>query len=242
MTALWARAPRIVAFTGAGLAREAGFAPFDLESMPAGLRLEDVVNADGFARDPDGVRAFYNLRRRELRETKPSAAHEGLAVLDLARPGELLIVSGTIDDLLERAGSRTVIHLHGELMKARCTICGQLSERYDDITEKSDCPICGNTGHLRPDVVWIGEEPPDLAAVFDALSIAKLFLAIGAAGGSELTQSFLIEARRGGAHTVELASRPAGDPAPWAEPFDERILGPLAQTVPDYVKRLIAQA
>jgi NAD-dependent protein deacetylase/lipoamidase len=222
------------------LAREAGFAPFDQDAMPAGLRLEDVVTAEGFARDPERARGYYNQRRRQLMQTNPSAAHDGLAVLDLARPGELLIVSGTIDDLHERAGSRAVIHLHGELMKVRCMICGQTSERYDDITAESDCPICANVGRLRPDVVWVGEELPHLASVYGALADAALFVAIGVALGSDLTQSLLAEARRAGAGTVAFTGEIADDAAPGAERFDERIPGPFAQTVPDYVERLIA--
>ena len=240
MTALWAQAPTIVAFTGAGLAREAGFAPFAPETMPEGLSLEDVVTREGFARDPAKVQWFYNLRRQQLSQARPSAAHEGLAVLEAARPREILIVTGNIDDLHERSGSQAVIHLHGELMKARCMICTQVSERYDAITEETDCPICGNKGHLRPHIVWVGDEPLGIARVEEALADAALFLAIGAASASEPTQSFLAEARRAGARTIEFTGEFARDPAPGAEPFDERICGPFAQTVSDYVKRLIA--
>ncbi len=233
----WAQPPKTVALTGAALSREAGFAPFAADRMPAGLRLEDVVTQESFARDPVRVQDFYNLRRRELLAATPNAAHEGLAVFDMVRPCELLIVTGNIDDLHERAGSQAVIHLQGELLKARCTICGKVSERYDDITEASDCPICGNAGHLRPHIVWVGEEPLRIASVYQALAHASLFLAIGAAIGNEPAQSFLAEARRAGARTVELNR----DLAPYAEPFDERITGPLAETVPAYVKKLIAE-
>jgi len=234
----WGQPPTIVAFTGAALSRTAGFAPFAADRLPAGLRLEDVVTQEGFARDPARVQGFYNLRRRELLAAVPSAAHEGLAVLDVVRPRELLIVTGNIDDLHERAGSQAVIHLQGELLRARCTICGKVSERYDDITEASDCPICGNTGHLRPHIVWVGDEPLRIASVYQALAHASLFLAIGVVPGNEPAQSFLAEARRAGARTVEF--NPELSPNP--EPFDERIAGPLAETVPDYVKRLIAEA
>ena len=116
----WAQPPKIVALTGAALSREAGFAPFAADGMPAGLRLEEIVTREGFARDPAGLQEFYNLRRRELLAAAPSAAHEALAVLDVVRPRELLIVTGNIDDLHERAGSQAVIHLQGELLRARC--------------------------------------------------------------------------------------------------------------------------
>ena len=81
----WAQPPKIVALTGAALSREAGFAPFAADRMPAGLRLEEIVTREGFARDPARVHEFYNLRRRELLAATPSAAHEGLAVLDIVR-------------------------------------------------------------------------------------------------------------------------------------------------------------
>ena len=236
MSGPWAQPPKIVAVTGAGLSRAAGFAPFAADRMPAELSLEDVVTEEGFARDPARVHDFYNLRRRELLAATPSAAHEGLAVLDVVRPRELLIVTGNIDNLHERAGSQAVIHLQGELLRARCTICGKLSERRDDITPASDCPICGNQGYLRPHIVWVGEEPLRIASVYQALAHCRLFLAIGANSGNEPAQSFLAEARRAGARTLEFSP----DLSPNPEPFDERIAGPFAETVPDYVKRLIA--
>jgi NAD-dependent deacetylase len=237
--ARWPAPPTIVAFTGAGLSRESGFAPFDAETMPAGLRLEDVVTPEGFARDPARVREFYNLRRRELLQKKPNAAHEGLAALDAVRSREVLIVTRNIDDFHERAGSQAVIHSHGELLKARCLICTRLSERYDDITEASACPVCGNKGHLRPHVVWVGEEPLRMASVYEALAHCRLFLAIGVAGGSEPARSFLADASRAGARTIEFPGEFSRGPAPGAEPFDERIPGPLAEAVPEWVKRLI---
>jgi NAD-dependent deacetylase len=238
MSGPWAQPPKIVAVTGAALSRAAGFAPFAADRMPEGLSLEEIVTEEGFARDPARVHEFYNLRRRELLAARPSAAHEALAILDIVRPGELLIVTGNIDDLHERAGSHSVIHLQGELLKARCTICGKPSERHDDITPASDCPICGNQGHLRPHIVWVGEEPLRIASVYQALAHCQFFLAIGANMGNEPAQSFLAEARRAGARTVEFNP----EPSPNLEQFDERVTGSLAETVPEFVKRVIAAA
>src|SRR5713226_5243873 len=110
----WGQAPAIVAFTGTSLSRESRFAPFDVGGMPAGLRLEDVVTTAGFARDPARVLEFYNLRRRQLLEAKPGAAHDALAVLDAVRRREVLVVTRNIDDFHERAGSQALIHTHGE--------------------------------------------------------------------------------------------------------------------------------
>ncbi len=236
MTAAWGRPPEIVVYTAGGLSRAAGFSPFDSDRMPKGLRLEDVVTADGFARDRWAVNAFYNLRRSELLKTRPTQAHEVLAVLDAVRPGEVCIVTRNIDDLHERAGSRNVIHTHGELLKARCTICTKVSDRLDDISPDSACPVCGNAGHLRPHVVWVGEEPLRMASVYEALAGCRLFLAIGAPGAGEPTRSFRAAARQ--ARTVEFAAQPPLGPSE----FDELIPGPLVPGVTDYVKRLVARS
>jgi NAD-dependent deacetylase len=201
------------------------------------LRLEDVVTCDGFARDPERVNDFYNRRRRELMQATPNAAHDGLAVLETMRPQEVLIVTRNIDDLHERAGSKAVIYTHGELLKARCTICMNVSERCDDIMAATACPVCGNEGHLRPHIVWVGEEPLGMASVYEALAHCSLFLAIGVPATAEPARSFAEAARRAGARRIAFTPDPPPDPGP----FDEHIAGPLAETLPAYVKRLIAE-
>jgi len=229
--------PKIVVFTGPGLSRESGFAPFDAATMPVGVGVEDVVTREGFARDPTLVQDFYNQRRRALRATTPNPAHEALATLDLTRPGEVLIVTRNIDDLHERVGTREIIHTHGELLKARCTICTQVSDWFDDLGERNDCPVCGNHGRLRPHIVWIGEEPLRVEAVYAALATCTMFVSIGNAGGGEPSRSFLAEAKRARAHTREFAREPTA-----ASPdFDECTYGPLCETVPHGVKQMIAR-
>src|SRR5579863_3298480 len=104
MTSPFLKPPKIVVFTGLGLSRESGFAPFDPATMPPKVTLEDVLTRDGFARDPALVHVFYNCRRRELHAAKPNMAHESLAALDLIQPGEVLVVTRNIDDLHEGAG------------------------------------------------------------------------------------------------------------------------------------------
>jgi NAD-dependent deacetylase len=227
------RSPRIVIFTGGGLSRESGFSPFDPATMPEGVTLQDVVTQEGFERDPAKVQDFYNRRRRELTgRIAPNAAHDALAVLAMTNKGEALIVTRNIDDLHERAGSDTVIHTHGELLKARCTICTHLSDRLDDIRPDTHCPVCGNPGHLRPHVVWVGEEPLQIPLIFEALANCAVFAAIGAAGGSEPGRSLLAEAKRAGAKTIEFAAEAGSG-------FNEARLGPLAETVPEWVKAVI---
>jgi NAD-dependent protein deacetylase/lipoamidase len=93
------------------------------------VRLEEVATREAFARDPARVQAFYNSRRRllQLSSVIPNAAHEALANLEAMRPGEVMIATQNIDDLHERTGSRTVGHMHGELLKARCVACGKVT-------------------------------------------------------------------------------------------------------------------
>lgn len=236
MTGPFAPPPRIVVFTGAALSRDSGFAPFDPASLPPGVTIEDLVTPEGFERNPERVRGFYNLRRRELLDAVvPNPAHDALAALAMIKKGEVLIVTRNIDDLHERAGSEGVLHTHGGLLKARCRICTQTSDRLDDITAATACPVCGNAGHLRPHIVWVGEEPLHTAAIFAALAHCRVFAAIGASGGGEPARSFLAEAGRAGAHTIEFAAAPS----PASGRFAEARPGPLSETVAAWVKGLL---
>ncbi|MFZ2005230.1 MAG: Sir2 family NAD-dependent protein deacetylase [Stellaceae bacterium] len=230
------RPPKIVVFTGPGLSRESSFAPFDPATMPPGVGIEDVVTRDGFARNPVRVHDFYNLRRRGLQTAKPNLAHEGLAALGLNRPGEVLIVTRNIDDLHERAGSEAMIHTHGELLKARCAICTKVSDWFDDLGGTDRCPICGNDGHLQPHIVWVGEEPLRLDIAYTALATCETYLSIGNAGAGAPGRSFLDTAKRAGAGKIEFAR----EATPLSAEFDECLYGPLVETVPDWVKRILA--
>src|SRR3984893_17419918 len=128
MSDRWSDAPSIVILTGAGISQESGLATFrDADGIWATVRLEEVATPEAFARDPARGLAFYDARRRQLQHPSvtPNAAHEALAGLEAVRPGEVMIATQNIDDLHERAGSRAVIHMHGELLKARCTACGR---------------------------------------------------------------------------------------------------------------------
>jgi len=236
MTGPFPQPPKMVIFTGPGLSRESGFAPFDPATMPPRVAIEDVVTRDGFARDPALVQDFYNQRRRELRAARPNPAHDGLAALDLTRPGEVLVVTRNIDDLHERAGAQAVIHTHGELLKARCAICMKVSDWFDDLSDADDCPVCGNHGHLRRHIVWVGEDPLRIDTVYLALASCEIFVSIGNTGSGEPARSFLAEAKRAGARTIEFAR----EPTPASPEFGECVYGPLVETVPDWVTRAIA--
>jgi NAD-dependent deacetylase len=237
MSSPFPQPPKIVIVTGPGLSRESGFSPFDPTTMPPGIGIEDVVTRDGFARDPALVQDFYNRRRRELHAAQPNLAHEGLAALDLTRPGDVMVVTRNIDDFHERAGSKAVIHTHGELLKARCTICAKVSDWFGDLGEADRCPVCGNHGHLRPHIVWVGDKPLGIDAAYIALATCETFVSIGNAGGGEPVRAVLAEAKRAGARTLEFTR----EPTPLSPEFDESAHGPLIETVPKWAKTVIAR-
>ena len=130
----------IVVLTGAGISRESGLATFrDADGIWAQVRIEDVATPQAFARDPARVQAFYNARRAQLADPAiaPNAAHLALARLERAWPEEVLVVTQNVDDLHERAGSRNLLHMHGELRKARCMACDAASPWEADIAPGS---------------------------------------------------------------------------------------------------------
>jgi NAD-dependent deacetylase len=229
--------PKIVILTGAGISAESGVATFrDPKGVWASFDFEEVATPQGFARNPTKVQDFYNMRRRQLGDVKPNAAHEALAKLEQALPGEVLVVTQNIDDLHERAGSQKLIHMHGELGRALCQDCSASNTWPDDIADHSECPACGTRGRLRPDVVWFGEMPYRMEEIGEALTGCDMFAAIGTSGNVYPAAGFVEEARAAGAITIELNLKCAG----WASRFDEQLEGPATQVVPAFVERILS--
>ena len=202
---------RIVILTGAGISAESGVATFrDPDGVWTKCNLEDVATPEGFARDPVKVQDFYNMRRRQMDSVEPNVAHAALARLEREIRGDVLLVTQNIDDLHERAGSRNLIHMHGELGRALCQDCGGSSAWAGDIAIQSGCPACGAKGRLRPDVVWFGEMPYRMEEIGEALTRCDLFVAIGTSGNVYPAAGFVEEARAAGALTIELNLKCAG--------------------------------
>jgi NAD-dependent protein deacetylase/lipoamidase len=231
----------IFVLTGAGISAESGLGTFrDRNGQGAWARFDPMKLAtqEAFARDPDTVLAFYDLRRRNLLNAEPNAAHRALARLEQAlcsRDGHLTLVTQNIDDLHERAGSRRVIHMHGELLKARCEQCNSVRRWPADLSPSDVCPDCGRPGGLRPHVVWFGEMPMRMDDIDRALRKADLFVAIGTSGAVYPAAGFVAEARAYGLRTCEINLEAADN----AELFDEQRLGPASATVPAWVEELV---
>jgi NAD-dependent deacetylase len=148
----------------------------------------------------------------------------------------VLIVTQNIDNLHERAGSTDVIHMHGELLKARCARCAAVVDCLDHLNPESKCNMCGATGSMRPHVVWFGEMPMQMDRIQQALERADLFLAIGTSGSVYPAAGFVDIARGVGAHTAELSLESSLN----ASVFDEAIYGPATIVVTKYVEELLA--
>lgn len=228
---------RMVVLTGAGISRESGLDTFrDEGGVWSRYDLEDVCTPEGFLRNPALVDEFYNGRRRELRDVAPNAAHLALAELEAAygnnADDRFLLVTQNIDDLHERAGSRNIVHMHGELLRLRCAACGATFPWRDDCTRDTRCPVCGKAA-LRPDVVWFGEMPLGMERIMEALEACETFVAIGTSANVYPAAGFVdrVEAR-GTARTVEINLAPSAR----AGVFDEIVTGPATLTVPRFVR------
>ena len=231
----------IFVLTGAGVSAESGLGTFrDKHGEGIWARFDpmELATPEAFARDPQTVLAFYDARRRNLVNAKPNAAHFALARLEralAARGGGLTLVTQNIDDLHERAGSKEVIHMHGELFKARCLECGSVRPWFDDLEPSHACPDCGSPGSLRPHVVWFGEMPLRMDDIEDALRRADLFVAIGTSGAVYPAAAFVAEARAYGVPTCEINLEAAEN----AYCFDEARYGSASETVPAWVEELV---
>ncbi len=239
MTGAMSKPCSIVVLTGAGISRESGLSTFrDADGIWATTRIEDVATPQAFARDPVRVNNFYNTRRQGALDdaVQPNPAHRALAEFEARWPGEFLLVTQNIDDLHERAGSENLVHMHGELLKARCAGCGAIVDARGDLFVETVCASCGKPGGMRPNVVWFGEMPLEMARIDAALAACGLFVSIGTSGSVYPAAGFVSAAHAAGARTVELNLEPSDG----ASRFDEAEYGPAGTVVPGWFARLVA--
>ena len=227
----------IVILTGAGISAESGLATFRAaDGLWEGHRVEDVATPEAFQRDPALVHEFYNARRANLDSVEPNAAHRALARLDAAWPGDLLLVTQNVDDLHERAGSKRMVHMHGELRKGWCLACEERFAWDGQMDEQTSCPACDATGNVRPDIVWFGEMPYAMDRIEEALQRCDLFVSIGTSGAVYPAAGFVQTARYRGAQTLEMNL----EPSLCSYLFDESRTGPASAQVPAWVNSLLA--
>lgn len=168
---------RIVVLTGAGISAESGISTFrDANGLWKNYRFEELATPGAWLRNPALVLEFYNMRRKQLFEVEPNAAH--YALVELEKKYDVRIVTQNVDDLHERAGSKNVLHLHGELKKARSTVDPDLVYELDHWELKLG-DKCEKGSQLRPHIVWFGEPVPMIGKAAEITSTADIVIVIG---------------------------------------------------------------
>ena len=167
---------KLVVFSGAGISAESGVKTFrDSDGLWENHRVEDVASPEGFEKNPKMVLDFYNARRRQLNEIEPNKAH--LILAELEKYFDVQIITQNVDDLHERAGSTKIIHLHGELKKARPVDSENAIVDWEQDLNLGDLNLEGI--QLRPHIVWFGEMVPEMDKAMEICSQADLFLVVG---------------------------------------------------------------
>ncbi|EGQ7825399.1 NAD-dependent protein deacylase [Vibrio parahaemolyticus] len=229
----------IVVLTGAGISAESGIQTFRAQDgLWENHRIEDVATPEGFARDPDLVQSFYNQRRQKLQDEaiKPNAAHLALGRLEAELKGKVTVITQNIDNLHERGGSQNVIHMHGELLKARCSESNQVIEHTEDIKTGELCHCCQIPSQMRPHIVWFGEMPLRMGEIYAALEEADLFVSIGTSGVVYPAAGFVHDAKMHGVHTIEINLEPSAVESE----FEEKRYGKASVEVPKLVDEILA--
>lgn len=225
----------IFILSGAGLSAESGLRTFRAaDGLWEDHRVEDVATPEAFERDPELVQRFYNMRRAQAAAAEPNAAHEALAKLQSAHNDPVHLVTQNVDDLLERAGARKVIHMHGSLSQALCAACEARWPAPPVMNVDDPCPTCC-TPATRPDIVWFGEIPYFMDEIQNALEESDLFVSIGTSGMVYPAAGFNQMARAMGIETLELTLEASG------AHYDEVREGPATMEVPKWVSEVLGQ-
>lgn len=218
----------VVVLTGAGVSAESGIKTFrDSNGLWENHRIEDVATPEAYARDPELVHRFYNLRREQLKEVTPNAAHIALAKLEDAAKNFTLITQN-VDDLHERAGSRNVLHIHGEL-KRLLNVEKNESYYFSGSVSKKDF------SDVRPDIVWFGEAVKYTLEIDDAISNCHLFICIGTSNVVYPAAGLVHTAKYNRAKCVELNL----EQTPLSHLYDENRFGKASEIVPLFVDEIV---
>jgi len=168
---------RLVVFTGAGISAESGIKTFrDAGGLWEEYRIEDVATFEAWERNRQLVLNFYNERRKQVMEAQPNAAHRMIA--ELEEVFDVQVITQNVDDLHERAGSTKVLHLHGEIMKARSTANDQLVYVLKD-WQLNEGDVCEEGSQLRPHIVWFGEMVPEMDTANALAALSDLMVVVG---------------------------------------------------------------
>lgn len=227
---------KIVVLTGAGISAESGIPTFrGSDGLWEGHRIEEVASPEGFRVNPSLVLDFYNQRRRKLlsADVHPNAAHVALAEWEASLPlDEFLLITQNVDDLHVRAGSKNVLAMHGELLKARCLDTGDVFPCFEDITLDSPHPSgASKPGRLRPHIVWFNEMPLEMERIEEAVIDCDCFVSIGTSG-KVYPAAGLVRMTPSRCWRVEINL----DTADNSSAFDESFVGRATDQVPRFIE------
>lgn len=229
----WIRAAkRVAALTGAGISAESGVPTFrGAGGLWRNRRPEDLATPQAFARDPKTVWEWYQWRRSLLAEVEPNPAHFALAKLERNTP-EFWLITQNVDGLHDRAGSRKILKVHGDIWMVRCLACG--AETRDERLEFPEIPpLCHCGGILRPGVVWFGEALPQDVwdAAEDAVVHCEVLLVVGTSAVVYPAAGLIPLAKSGGARVIEVNT----EATPYSEQVDLSLRGKAGELLPDLI-------
>jgi len=225
----------VVVLTGAGISAESGVRTFrDNDGLWENHRVEDVATPEAWVSDQSLVWRFYQARRNQLLEVLPNPAHFALAQLE-SKTESFTLITQNVDDLHERGGSESVIHMHGRLQTLRCETTGLSEVRMGEHDLGGDfvlCNCCAVSSRMRPDIVWFGEIPMEMDVIYREVEKCDVFIVIGSSGHVYPAAGLVNLANSNDAHTIlvnlELPIN-GGD-------FDEVHIGKAGEILPDLVK------
>ena len=225
----------VVVLTGAGISAESGVRTFrDNDGLWENHRVEDVATPEAWVSDQSLVWSFYQARRNQLLEVVPNPAHFALAQLE-SKTESLTLITQNVDDLHERGGSESVIHMHGRLQTLRCEATGLSEVRMGEHDLGGDfvlCNCCAVSSRMRPDIVWFGEVPMEMDVIYREVENCDVFIVIGSSGHVYPAAGLVNLANSNDAHTIlvnlELPIN-GGD-------FDEAHIGKAGEILPDLVE------
>jgi NAD-dependent deacetylase len=222
---------RVFVLTGAGVSAESGLPTFrDNNGLWNGYRVEEVATPEAWYEDAERVWRFYSMRRRDALTCQPNPAHFALAELEREMADRFFLCTQNVDPLHERAGSRRLIHMHGELFRSRCEReCGQPDFADEGIYESEvQIPSCACGGRIRPHIVWFGEMPMEMNLILEELDRCTMLIVVGSSGTVYPAASFVQWAYRRGARTYYVGpERPLN-----AEMFTQILLGKAGEVLP----------
>ena len=214
---------RVFILTGAGISAESGIPTFrGVGGLWRNYRIEEVACPEAWRRDPRLVWEFYSMRRRVAGEAKPNLGHLALAQLERTLGQRLFLCTQNVDNLHEQAGSRRVVHMHGELFKSHCDRCHRApfadARTYEPPVELPKCE-CG--GGIRPHICWFGEVPFAMEQILGALEESTVFMAIGTSGVVEPAASFVAHVQ-GQARCIYVGPEPPANRLSFDQVFLEK--------------------